>query len=691
MSRDFHLPGRSAAMAGEAMAATSHPLATFAALETLRAGGTAADAAVTAVATLCVVEPHMTGIGGDCFCLVAQPDAPVWGYNGSGRAAPACGSRRCSTRASTAIGIDSMHAVTVPGAMEAWAAILKAHGRFDLERALQPAIRYAEDGFPVAPRVASDWGNQRRASAPTIRARRSIFWSTAPRAEAGDVMRFPALAETLKTIARDGPRAFYEGPDRRRHRRHGRGPRRLPAADDLARHRGRSRRADLDATIAVSTWSNCRRTGKAWRRSCCSTSSRTSISPRSIRSAPSACIWRSRRRASPTGCATPISPIRPTCGSPSRRCSTRVSPRSSPTRLDPARRVPLPQAPTPGSDTVYLTVVDRDRMAVSLINSLYGAFGVGIAHRETGIMLQNRGACFVVEPGHPNCIGPDKRPMHTIIPALAMRDGRCDLSFGVMGGGYQAMGHAYFVSNLVDYGMDVQAAIDRPRVFFEGEQTVVERGVPAATIAGPRGAAGTTWRCARSPLGRRPGDRDRLGARRADRRLRPAQGRLRARVLAGLPTGGIGAPHGRRCWARGGLRPVQRSGRLARPALAGSARRRAARASAAPAGASQSDAPGRVRRDAPRGRVRRSPSTGRIGTSARLGRWVRGAGRRRSGSPRAASETGRSRTVIPDSGLRPSPSPVSDLDGLRASRKQRRNRHAGCILPETARQRCFRR
>ena len=152
--------------------------------------------------------------------------------------------------------------------------------------------------------------------------------------------------------------------------------------------------------------------------------------------------------------------------------------------LDPAKRVPLPKAPAPGSDTVYLTVVDRDRMAVSLINSLYSPFGTGICTEKTGIMLHNRGTGFVLEPGHPNEIAGDKRPMHTIIPALAMRNGRCDMPFGVMGADYQPMGHAHVISNIVDYGMDVQAAIDHPRMFFEGEKTEVERGVPAATIEG---------------------------------------------------------------------------------------------------------------------------------------------------------------------------------------------------------------
>ena len=148
------------------------------------------------------------------------------------------------------------------------------------------------------------------------------------------------------------------------------------------------------------------------------------------------------------------------------------------------KRAKLPSAPTPGSDTIYLTVVDRDRMAVSFINSLYSNFGVGICTEQTGIMLTNRGACFTLDPDHPNVFGPDKRPMHTIIPALAMRDGRCDMSFGVMGAHYQPMGHVQIVLNMLDYRMDVQRAIDAPRFFFEGEQTIVEHGTPVATIEG---------------------------------------------------------------------------------------------------------------------------------------------------------------------------------------------------------------
>jgi gamma-glutamyltranspeptidase / glutathione hydrolase len=153
-------------------------------------------------------------------------------------------------------------------------------------------------------------------------------------------------------------------------------------------------------------------------------------------------------------------------------------------KIDMKKRAKLPAAPNPGSDTTYLTVVDRDRMAVSFINSLYSSFGTGICTERTGILLNNRGSCFTLAAGHPNVFGPGKRPLHTIIPALVMRENRCNMSFGVMGAHYQPMGHVQIVTNMRDHGMDVQQAIDCPRFFFEDEQTVVERGTDPKTIEG---------------------------------------------------------------------------------------------------------------------------------------------------------------------------------------------------------------
>jgi gamma-glutamyltranspeptidase/glutathione hydrolase len=498
MIRDFHQPGRSPAFACEGMAATSHPLATLAALEALRDGGTAADAAITAVATLCVVEPAMTGIGGDCFCLIARPDKPVWGYNGSGRAGAAATAEALLAQGVASIAQDSIHAVTVPGAVEAWEAILAAHGRFDLARALQPAIRYAEQGFVVAPRVGHDWAEQaQRLARDPGAAKHFLLDGRAPKV--GEVMRMPALAETLKAIAKHGPKAFYEGPiaDDIAKTLGERGS--FIRADDLARHRGDEVApisTDYRGLELVELPPNGQGITALILLNILETFDLKGFDPLgpdrfhlALEAARIAYAARDAHVADPSAMRTSVAAL-----------LDKDFARGLARKIDMTRRVPLPKAPTPGSDTVYLTVVDRDRMAVSLINSLYGAFGVGIATEKTGIMLQNRGACFVVDPKHPNTIGPGKRSMHTIIPALGLRNGRCELAFGVMGGDYQPMGHAHVIQNIVDFGLDVQAAVDLPRAFYLGETTLVESGVPAATVAGLK-ARGHTVETRASPYG----------------------------------------------------------------------------------------------------------------------------------------------------------------------------------------------
>jgi gamma-glutamyltranspeptidase/glutathione hydrolase len=463
------------------MAATSHPLASQAAIDALKAGGTAADAAVAAAATLAVIEPQMTGIGGDCFCLVAKPGAPVWGYNGSGRAAATADAAILWDQGVHAIDLRSPHAVTVPGAVEAWAAVLASHGRFGLDRALAPAIRHAEGGFPVAPRIAHDWtfGEEKLRADPGA-SRHYLVDGKAP--AAGDIMRFPALAATLKAIAARGPKAFYEDAAADIVATlAARGAWLTP--DDFARHHGEQVTAissdyrglevvelppngqGLVALVLLNILENFDLArlapGGAERLHIALEAARLAYAVRDTHVADPAFMRIPAPSLLDKGFARELAGL-----------------------IDPGKRVKLPSAPTPGSDTVYLTVVDRDRMAVSFINSLYSEFGSGIATDNTGILLHNRGACFVADPGHPNAIGPSKRPMHTIIPALGLRDGRCELAFGVMGGSFQPMGHAQVITNLVDDGMDLQAAIDAPRVFYEGEDSVVERGVSAAAVAG---------------------------------------------------------------------------------------------------------------------------------------------------------------------------------------------------------------
>ncbi len=481
MSRDFQLPGRSPVLACNGMAATSHPLASLAAIDTLRAGGNAADAAVAAVATLCVVEPHMTGIGGDCFTLVSQPGKKIWGYNGSGRAGAKASAAALRAEGMTEIGT-SIHAVTVPGAIEAWEAILKAHGRFGLDRALQAAIQYAEGGFPVAARVAWDWKRYvGKLKADPGASKHYLINGDAP--IEGDVIRLPALAQTLKTIAAKGARAFYEGPiaeemaatvaTRGSHL----------TVEDFARHHG-------DVVEPIST--NYRGLDLI------------EIPPNG--QGLTALVMLNILEQFDLKSLDPLGPERfhlvleaarlgfavrdthladaahmrvPTAALIDKDWAKKLA-----SLIDMDARAKMPARPTPGSNTVYLSVVDRDRMAVSFINSLYSSFGLGICTENSGILLTNRGGCFTLEPDHPNEFGANKRPMHTIIPALTMREGRCDMSFGAMGAHYQPMGHVQLILNILDYGMDVQQAIDCPRFFFEGNQTIVENGTPQATIQG---------------------------------------------------------------------------------------------------------------------------------------------------------------------------------------------------------------
>ena len=482
MLRDFHLPGRSPVIACDGMAATSHPLATQAAVETLRAGGSAADAAVTAVAVLSVVEPHMTGIGGDCFCMVSKPDQPVWGYNGAGRSPQNLRRQAFAEQDTGYLAGESVHSVTVPGAIEAWAAILAAHGRFGLDRALAPAIRYAEQGFPVAPRIAWDWASQAdRLRHDPGAARHYLPDGRSP--DVGDVVRLPALAATLEQIAAQGPRTFYEGPIAEDivATLTPRGS--FLTLDDLSRHRGEEavpiatnyRGLDIlelppsgQGLTALILLNILERFDLA---------TLDPLGPErfhvALEAARLAYALRDRHIADPSHMRVSVPDL-----------LDKGLAKNLADRINRSQRQAVADVAAMESDTVYLAVVDRDRMAVSLINSLFSSFGSGICTEDTGIMLHNRGACFVLDAGHPNCIGPGKRPMHTIIPGMAMRDGRCAMPFGVMGAHYQPMGHAQVITNMVDYGMDVQAAIDGPRAFCVDAASVVERGVPPATIAG---------------------------------------------------------------------------------------------------------------------------------------------------------------------------------------------------------------
>jgi gamma-glutamyltranspeptidase / glutathione hydrolase len=478
--RDFALPGRSVAYGESGMAATSHPAATLAALDVLRAGGNAVDAAVAAVAVQCVVEPAMTGIGGDCFVLLAPAGGGVVALNGSGRAPAATSAARLQEHGVSDLDA-SAHCVTVPGAVDAWARLLEAYGTRGLDELLQPAIGYAEEGFVVTPRVADDWAHAGERLLRSAAGR--VFYLPDDRAPvAGQRVRLPALANTLGRIAARGPDAFYRGELAARMVAFLNQAGGWHSEEDFAAAAGEfvlpisttyrglevyqcpPNGQGVIALLMLNILAGCELAGLdpngALRLHLLAEATRLAYRDRD------ACL------ADPARAEVPVERLLdPGYAAELRRL------------IDPERalRALPPPLVADHADTVYLTVVDRDRTAVSFINSVFESFGSGLVCPETGVLFHNRGMCFSLDPRHPNAIAPGKRPMHTIIPALAMEDGRPAIAFGVMGGHYQPVGHAQVLTGMLDFGLDPQEALDAPRSFAYGGELQVESGVPAAT------------------------------------------------------------------------------------------------------------------------------------------------------------------------------------------------------------------
>lgn len=475
--RNFQLPGRSTAHSLHGMAATSSPLATLGAVEVLRSGGNAVDAAVTAAAVLCVTEPHMTGVGGDCFVLIGQPDGTLIGLNGSGRAAMAADDDWLKRSNLSAIDEDSIHAITVPGAIDAWSRLLDRFGTISLDEALQPAIRLAETGTPVTPRVAFDWASAAERLARDEGARLHYLpIAAAPRA--GEVMRYPALAATLRIIGKEGREAFYGGQIAKDIIEYVGAQGSLLTLEDFARTEAEwvaplvtefagheivelpPNGHGVTTLIALNILKHC-----DLKRHAANSAERIHLEVEAMRLA---WVYRNRHVADSRFVDMPVEIL--LSEETGRRLAGLVSAKR-------AMDDPEPLVPRPASDTVYLSVVDRQRLAVSFINSIYHSFGSGRVTPETGIALQNRGACFVTKVGHPNCIGPGKRPLHTLMPGMIRRGRQVSHAFGVMGGSYQPMGHLSVAINRLIYEMDVQEALDFPRYFHDNGVLSIEDGV----------------------------------------------------------------------------------------------------------------------------------------------------------------------------------------------------------------------
>ncbi|MEM1289600.1 MAG: gamma-glutamyltransferase [Pseudomonadota bacterium] len=451
------------------MAATSHPAATTVALQTLGSGGNAVDAALAAAAVLSVVEPPMTSLGGDCFALVAQPDGTLHGINGSGRAPARLNADLLRAEGHTFVPPTSAHAITVPGALRGFERLAADFGTRKFEELLEPAIKLARDGWVVGDRVAHDMAHPKDArdvdQDPVLN---RVFRPNGQVPVAGDKLVWPQLGRTLQTIQRDGVDAFYTGE----------------IAQDIVSHI-----RDRGGVMSASDMAMCRADAVAPIRADYHGLTVAELPPNG--QGITALITLKILERFDVAAMDPVGADRyhleieasraaysvrdalvgdpDTMGDPMRLLNESVIDALA-DQVDPARRNDAFDLPDiPDSDTVYLAVADEAGQMVSLIYSIYDDFGARPATEKTGIVLQNRGSAFSLEPGHPNELAGGKRPLHTIIPAMALRDDQPVLAFGVMGGAYQPLGHAHVISNIIDFSMDVQAALDAPRAFWQGK------------------------------------------------------------------------------------------------------------------------------------------------------------------------------------------------------------------------------
>lgn len=466
---------RSNVLATRGMVAASQPLAANAGLDVLKAGGSAADAAVAVSAMLGVVEPTSTGIGGDLFVLYWDAKTrTVSALNASGRAASAASIDELKRLGYTEMPGYTGHAVSVPGTVAGWSDLLERHGRMSLADVLAPAIWYAENGFPVSELIARGWaheaskllrspewhGGDLNAGPVQPSGNELLIDGRGPRP--GELMRLPTMAETLRGIAAEGRDYIYRGEFAHKLSAHVQCYGGWITPQDMAAHtstwetpitgqyrgvtlyecppNGQGLAAVIAANLAngfdlaamseadrLHTLVECMRLAFADAQQWVCDVSQVEIALDELCSAG----YADRRRLL-------IDP---------RRAAPRVS------YGDPGR----------GAGTVYFCTADGEGNACSFINSLYMGTGSGLVVPGTGVSLQNRAALFVLDPAHPNALAPNKRPYHTIIPGITVRDGELHMAFGVMGGFMQPQGHLQVLVNLLDLGMEAQQALDMPR------------------------------------------------------------------------------------------------------------------------------------------------------------------------------------------------------------------------------------
>ena len=484
--------GRSKIATRYGIVAASQPLAARAGVQILERGGNAVDAAIATNAVMGLVEPHYNGVGGDLFAIYYEAKTgKLYGLNSGGWAPSGLTAELLRSKGNTRMPQTGIYTVTVPGAVKGWDALRARFGTLPMSDLLAPAIFYADEGFPVTDVIAADWGAATRKLSADPDAT-AVYLPNGRAPKAGEIFRNPLLAGTLRLIAAKGPAGFYQGKV-------------ADAILQVEREKGGTMTA-ADLTDFQPEWVDpISTTYRGWTvyelppntqgiaaLMMLNIMEQYPLAEYGLTSTKAMHVMIEAKKLAyadmlryvgvPKFSTVPVLPMLSKSQGQAR--AKLIDPAKAACSVEPSQFSGLTDSS--GGDTIYLTVIDQDGNIVSLIQSLYSSFGSGVVPPGTGFMLHNRGALFTLEDGHPNQIAPHKRPLHTIIPAF-MEKGPVKIGFGIMGGFNQAQAHAQFVSDIADFGLDVQQALEVGRFTkgtFSGCDVEVEALVPEATRQG---------------------------------------------------------------------------------------------------------------------------------------------------------------------------------------------------------------
>ena len=473
---------RSTVLAKNGMVATSQPLAAMAGLRMLMNGGNAVDAAIASAAALNVVEPMSTGMGGDMFALVwNNQEKKVRAINGSGRAPQAASLQELREKGNHRMPDFGVHSITVPGAVHGWETLLNDHGSMPLSEVLKPAIEYAEEGFPVSDVISFHWATDLTKLTRLPSGQEMLLNGSPPKQ--GEVMRMPTLARTLRIVAEGGAKAFYLGEPGQRMAAFVQEQGGWLTTNDLANHT-----SDWEEPISadyrgVTCW-ECPPSGHGIAAlEALNIAEGFDIGAMGAQSSDAYHhLIESMRLSFADAFRYVADPAKAQV--PTKELASKDFARTRRGLIDPKEAlttVPYGQVKG-GGDTVYISAVDGQGNACSFIYSIYATFGTGMVVPDTGIVLHNRGSLFSLDPEHPNALAPNKRPYHTIIPGMTTVDGELQLCFGVMGAFMQPQGHLQLISNIVDFGMEPQAALNALRFMVTQDTVLLEEGIPAQVV-----------------------------------------------------------------------------------------------------------------------------------------------------------------------------------------------------------------